>query len=76
MGGNKMIPVKAQSDKMTYTETDTDITDVVTLREQKQRGAGTIYIKPDFFKRIELPRDTSLKITYRKNEKKITIETL
>src|SRR5665647_203609 len=76
IGGNKTIPVKAQSDKMTYTETDTDITDVVTLREQKQRGAGTIYIKPDFFKRIELPRDTSLKITYRKNEKKITIETL
>ncbi len=71
-----MIPVITPSDKMTYTETDTDITDVVTLREQKQRGAGTIYIKPDFFKRVELPRDTSLKITYRKNEKKIIIETL
>jgi hypothetical protein len=71
-----MLRVKTHSDRMTYTENDSDITDVVTLREQKQRGAGTIYIKPDFFKRIELPRDTSLKITYKKNEKKIIIETL
>jgi hypothetical protein len=63
-------------DKMAYTETDTDLIDIVTLREQKQRSAGSIYIKPDFFKRIELPRDTPLKITYKKNEKRIIIEPL
>jgi len=61
---------------MAYTETETEITDTVTLRKQKQRGAGTIYIKPEFFERIELPRDASLKMTYDKIEKKIKIESL
>lgn len=64
------------SDMMTYTETENELTDTVTLRKQKQRGAGSIYIKPDLFERIELPRDASLKITYEKNEKKIIIESL
>jgi hypothetical protein len=71
-----MIQEQYQCDKMPYTETDTEITDIITLREQKQRNAGSIYIKPDFFKRIELPRDTPLKIVYRKDEKKIVIEML
>jgi hypothetical protein len=71
-----MIAEKVLCDKMPYTETETEIIDIVTLREQKQRSAGSIYIKPDFFKRIELPRDTPLKIIYRKHEKKIVIEML
>lgn len=76
IGSDKLISETTRSDKMTYTETDTDLIDIVTLREQKQRGAGSIYIKPDFFKRMELPRDSPLKITYKKNEKKIIIEPL
>ena len=75
-GSDKMIQETVHRDKMTYTETENELTDTVTLRTQKHRGAGSIYIKPDFFERIELPRDASLKITYLKNEKKIIIESL
>jgi hypothetical protein len=57
-----------------YRETDNELIDVVTLRAQKQRSAGTIYISKDMFDRIELPRDTPLKITYLKKENKIIIE--
>lgn len=71
-----MTQETTRRDKMTYTETETELTDTVTLRKLKQRGAGSIYIKPDLFERIELPRDASLKITYQKNEKKIIIESL
>jgi hypothetical protein len=57
-----------------YVEKENEIIDTVTLRTQKQRGAGTIYISKDMFDRIELPRDAPLKIIYRKHEKKIVIE--
>jgi len=76
IGSDKLVSEATHRDKMTYTETENELTDIVTLRKLKQRGAGSIYIKPDFFERIELPRDASLKITYLKNEKKIVIESI
>lgn len=59
---------------MTYTETETEISDIVTLRLVKSRNAKSVYFNAEVSPRIELPLDTPLKMVYNKETKRICIE--